>query len=248
MYNSLLKLEFCQKFEGSVCSSVFWNSVFLMQCLRSVRSGSPVDNFIFPFWKLLGYFSLSLVVLNICFSHFLFLSFSFFVQCSWLTFQSKDLCLSPLGFGGIIWKIKILFSLFSFFPLGLLQVRWINPIFLLSSFFLLKVILCSFCFYLFVLFFGHAACRILVLRPGVKPMPSALEVWSVNHGTTREVSHLHSFILYFLFFFILFVRRFSCFPASSGGKESACNAGGPGSTPGWGRSPGEGNGNPLQYS
>ena len=32
------------------------------------------------------------------------------------------------------------------------------------------------------------------------------------------------------------------------GKESASNAGDPGSTPGSGRSPGEGNGNPLQYS
>ena len=32
------------------------------------------------------------------------------------------------------------------------------------------------------------------------------------------------------------------------GKESACNARDPGSIPGWGRSPGEGNGNPLQYS
>ncbi len=34
----------------------------------------------------------------------------------------------------------------------------------------------------------------------------------------------------------------------SDGKESACNAGDPGSIPGSGRSPGEGNGNPLQYS
>ena len=31
-------------------------------------------------------------------------------------------------------------------------------------------------------------------------------------------------------------------------KESTCNAGDPGSIPGLGRSPGEGNGNPLQYS
>ena len=31
-------------------------------------------------------------------------------------------------------------------------------------------------------------------------------------------------------------------------KESACNAGDLGSIPGWGRSLGEGNGNPLQYS
>ena len=38
------------------------------------------------------------------------------------------------------------------------------------------------------------------------------------------------------------------FPSGSVGKESACNAGDPGSVPGLGRSPGEGNGNPLQYS
>ena len=31
-------------------------------------------------------------------------------------------------------------------------------------------------------------------------------------------------------------------------KESACNVGDPGSVPGFGRSPGEGYGNPLQYS
>ena len=37
------------------------------------------------------------------------------------------------------------------------------------------------------------------------------------------------------------------FPGSSVGKESACSAGDPGSIPGTGRSPGEGNGNPLQY-
>ena len=38
------------------------------------------------------------------------------------------------------------------------------------------------------------------------------------------------------------------FPASSVGKESACKAGDPSSIPGWGRSPGEGKGYPLQYS
>ena len=32
------------------------------------------------------------------------------------------------------------------------------------------------------------------------------------------------------------------------GKVYACYAGDMGSIPGWGRSPGEGNGNPLQYS
>ena len=38
------------------------------------------------------------------------------------------------------------------------------------------------------------------------------------------------------------------FPCSSVGKESACSAGDMGSIPELGRSPGEGNGNPLQYS
>ena len=35
------------------------------------------------------------------------------------------------------------------------------------------------------------------------------------------------------------------FPGGLDSKESACNAGDPGSTPGSGRSPGEGNGYPL---
>ena len=38
------------------------------------------------------------------------------------------------------------------------------------------------------------------------------------------------------------------FPGGSDGKESVSNAGDPGLIPGSGRSPGEGNGNPLQYS
>ena len=38
------------------------------------------------------------------------------------------------------------------------------------------------------------------------------------------------------------------FPGGSEGKASACNAGDPFLIPGSGRSPGEGNGNPLQYS
>ena len=38
------------------------------------------------------------------------------------------------------------------------------------------------------------------------------------------------------------------FPCGSAGKESACNGGDMGVIPGLGRSPGEGNGYPLQYS
>ena len=55
--------------------------------------------------------------------------------------------------------------------------------------------------------------------------------------------------LFFLFFNILlvFFGRES-FPGGSAGKESACNVGDLGLIPGLGRSPGEGNRYPLQYS
>ena len=46
------------------------------------------------------------------------------------------------------------------------------------------------------------------------------------------------------------VHTYTCagFPRSSVVKESDCDVGDLGSTPGLGRSPGEGNSNPLQYS
>ena len=43
-------------------------------------------------------------------------------------------------------------------------------------------------------------------------------------------------------------QRVNCFSGGLDGKESACNAGDSGLSPGSGRSPGERNGNPLQYS
>ena len=50
---------------------------------------------------------------------------------------------------------------------------------------------------------------------------------------------------------IIFIRRHNKnpgFPGGSEGKVSACNVEDLGLIPGLGRSPGEGNGNPLQYS
>ena len=44
------------------------------------------------------------------------------------------------------------------------------------------------------------------------------------------------------------LNLFLDFPGGSDGKESTCNAGDLDSTSGLGRSPGEGKGNPLQYS
>ena len=48
-------------------------------------------------------------------------------------------------------------------------------------------------------------------------------------------------------FFALELPRW-CFSGGSDGKEHTCNTGDPGSSPGLGRSPGEGTGYPLQYS
>ena len=39
-----------------------------------------------------------------------------------------------------------------------------------------------------IFFFGphHSACRILALRPVIKPGPLAVKAWSPNHWTARE--------------------------------------------------------------
>ena len=59
-------------------------------------------------------------------------------------------------------------------------------------------------------------------------------------------------LLYIYFFFFL-KRKLNLnvklgFPGGLDGKEYACTVGDPGSIPASGRSPGEGNNNPLQYS
>ena len=61
-------------------------------------------------------------------------------------------------------------------------------------------------------------------------------VSNITHSRTLAPSQIETLYL------------FSTFPGGSGGKESACNAGDQGLIPGSRRSPGEGNGYPLQYS
>ena len=58
----------------------------------------------------------------------------------------------------------------------------------------------------------------------------------------KTVTKLHGWI------FKTLSISFPCFPGGSEVKTSACNVGDLGLIPGSGRSPGEGNGNPLQYS
>ena len=56
-------------------------------------------------------------------------------------------------------------------------------------------------------------------------------------------NHLSTYILYITY--IIYITHYM---RGSDGKESAYNVGDPGSIPGMGRSPGEGNGCPLYYS
>ena len=83
---------------------------------------------------------------------------------------------------------------------------------------------------------------------------------SISNLCFQEDHYLDFFIFFFFSSYVSsasFLRMGIChcwvlsasgFPSGSDGKGFACNAGDPGSMPGSGRSPGEGNGNPLQYS
>ena len=73
----------------------------------------------------------------------------------------------------------------------------------------------------------HTAHGILVLQPGIKPVPPAVEACSLNHWARR-----------------LTIQGFPC---SSDGKESPANAGDPALIPGSEKSPGERSGSPLQF-
>ena len=48
--------------------------------------------------------------------------------------------------------------------------------------------------YLFIFWPCRTACWILVPRPGIEPLPPAVEARSLNHWTTREVPRLSFFI------------------------------------------------------
>ena len=50
-------------------------------------------------------------------------------------------------------------------------------------------------FFPFFFFFGQEACRILVPRPGIEPLPPEVEARSFDHWNTREVPHLFHVIL-----------------------------------------------------
>ena len=57
-----------------------------------------------------------------------------------------------------------------------------------------------------------------------------------------HTQYIHIYLLLYIHY------KYMGFSGGSDGKESACNVEDLGSIPGLGRSPGEGHGNPLQYS
>ena len=60
-------------------------------------------------------------------------------------------------------------------------------------------------FYLFVYFWSNlVACRIQVPGSGIKPIPSAMEVWSPNHRSAREVPSPYLYLSIFLISFPIF--------------------------------------------
>ena len=71
-----------------------------------------------------------------------------------------------------------------------------------------------------------------------RPLIKWISPWDVIDGMVTTVNNTTLYIWKLLW----------GFPGDSDDKESACNAGDPGSTPGLGRSPGEGDSNPLQCS
>ena len=77
-------------------------------------------------------------------------------------------------------------------------------------------------------------------------LPQPSQVSSSFTGALNLVdssTYIHIVVLYIVYMYI-----YTGFPGSSVLKNPPANAGDMGSIPGSGRSPGEGNGNPLQYS
>ena len=79
-------------------------------------------------------------------------------------------------------------------------------------------------------------------------------VWKAEREEPAQCSlwyviNSHKIIMISMYIDIIIILcEYMGFPGGSAGKESACNAEDLGSIPGSGRSPGEGEGYPLQYS
>ena len=88
--------------------------------------------------------------------------------------------------------------------------------------------------------------KTLYIRNPIKLLPSA--ILQVEANINFSPGFLQKFPNCSLFCHSSHLKSVLNFPGGSDSKASAYNVGDPGSIPGLGRSPGEGNGNLLQYS
>ena len=86
-------------------------------------------------------------------------------------------------------------------------------------------------------------CLDLLLGSGIA---SLCETAKLTNSFVPQCAHPNMRIIKPISQVVVRIKWLKGFPGGSDGK--ACSAGGLGSIPGLGRSPGEGNGNPLQYS
>ena len=75
------------------------------------------------------------------------------------------------------------------------------------------------------------------------------EAWQATiYGVTKSQAQLKQLSMNVYVCVYIYICVCVCVCVCSDGKASVCNAGDPSSIPGLGRSPGEENGSPLQYS
>ena len=86
---------------------------------------------------------------------------------------------------------------------------------------------------------GLLNCRQMIYQLSYEGSPNTQESFAFLYTNKKDQKEKNKYCI---------LMHFWGFSQSSVGKSSACNAADPGLIPGSGRSPGEGNGNPLQYS
>ena len=98
------------------------------------------------------------------------------IDLLWIEFKWVNLPLSLTSYSNCKNGSFLLFSQRSRYKNGLVKTQYVEW----SKNYLMKA------FFLFFQFY-HAASRILVPRSGIKSRLSAVEVWNLNHWTTREI-------------------------------------------------------------
>ena len=113
------------------------------------------------------------------------------IDLLWIEFKWVNLPLSLTSYSNCKNGSFLLFSQRSRYKNGLVKTQYVEW----SKNYLMKA------FFLFFQFY-HAASRILVPRSGIKSRLSAVEVWNLNHWTTREVPACLFLLRRFLYLFM----------------------------------------------